>query len=64
MPTFAVGTGFHWVGSTEGHQIFVDALTRFAAQRGNARLTPIIDRFAVPLCVAVLGCDGVGRRGR
>jgi len=53
MPTFAVGTGFHSVGLTEGHQIFVDALTRFAAQSGNPRLTPIIDRFAVQLSVAV-----------
>jgi hypothetical protein len=61
MPTFAVGTGFHPVGLTEGHQIFVDALTRFAEQSGNPRLTPIIDRFGVPLRVAVLGRDGVGR---
>jgi hypothetical protein len=61
MPTFAVGTGYHPVGLTEGHQIFVDALTRFAEQSGNPRLTLIIDRFGVPLCVAVLGRDGVGR---
>jgi hypothetical protein len=40
------------VGLTEGHQIFVDALTRFAEQSGNPLLTQIIDRFAVPLCVA------------
>jgi hypothetical protein len=61
MPTFAVGTGFHPVGLTEGHQIFVDALTRFAEQSANPRLTLIIDRFGVPLCVAVLGRDWVGR---
>jgi hypothetical protein len=53
MPTFAVGTGFHPVGLTEGHQIFVDALTRFAERSGNPRLTPIIDCFAVSRCVAV-----------
>jgi hypothetical protein len=49
------------VGSTEGHQIFVDALTRFAEQRHNPRLTPIIRRLAAPLQVAVGGRDGVGR---
>jgi hypothetical protein len=49
------------VGLTEGHQIFADALTRFAEQNRNPRLTPIIERFAVPLRVAVLGRDGVGR---
>ncbi|MDT7765529.1 MAG: hypothetical protein QOC63_4949 [Mycobacterium sp.] len=61
MPTFAVGTGFHPVGLTEGHQIFVDALTRFAEQSGNPQLTLIIDHFGVPICVAVLGLDRVGR---
>jgi hypothetical protein len=45
----------------EGHQIFVDALARFAEQHHNPRLTPIIRRIAAPLCVAVLGRDGVGR---
>ena len=49
------------MGTTEGHQIFVDVLTRFAEQSRNPRLTPIIARIAVPLCVAVLGRDGVGR---
>jgi hypothetical protein len=49
------------VGSTEGHQIFVDALTRFAEQSHNPRLTPIIRRLAAPLQVAVGGRDGVGR---
>jgi hypothetical protein len=46
------------VGITEGHQIFVDALTRFAVQSRNPRLTPIIRRFAVPVRVAVRGRDG------
>ena len=55
------GPGFTRVGLTEGHQIFADALTRFAEQNRNPRLTPIIERFAVPLRVAVLGRDGVGR---
>jgi hypothetical protein len=49
------------VGTTEGHQIFVAALTRFAELTRNPRLTPIIARIAVPLRVAVLGRDGVGR---
>jgi hypothetical protein len=48
------------VGTTEGHQIFVDALTRFAEQSRNPRLTPIIQRIGAPLRVAVLGRDGVG----
>jgi hypothetical protein len=49
------------VGTTEGHQIFVDALTRFAEQSRNPRLTPIIQHIGAPLRVAVLGRDGVGR---
>jgi len=49
------------VGLTGGRQIFVDALTRFAEQSHNARLTPIIVRIAAPLRIAVLGRDGVGR---
>ena len=55
------GPGYTRVGLTEGHQIFADALTRFAEQNRNQRLTPIIERFAIPLRVAVLGRDGVGR---
>ena len=54
-------TGFHPVGTTEGHQIFVDALTRFAERSRNPRLTPIIARIDVPLRIAVRGRDGVGR---
>jgi hypothetical protein len=49
------------VGLAGGRQIFVDALTRFAEQSHNARLTPIIVRIAAPLRIAVLGRDGVGR---
>jgi hypothetical protein len=45
----------------EGHQIFVDALARFAERHHNPRLTPIIRHIAAPLCVAVVGRDGVGR---
>jgi hypothetical protein len=59
VPTFAVGTGFHPGGLTEGHQIFADALTRFAEQNRNPRLTPSIEHSAVPLRVAVLGRNGV-----
>jgi hypothetical protein len=50
------------VGTREGHQIFVAALTRFAEQNRLPRLTPIISRVAAPLRVAVLGRGGVGRR--
>ena len=53
------GPGFTRVGYTEGHQIFADALTRFAEQNRNPRLTPSIEHFAVPLRVAVLGRNGV-----
>src|SRR6476619_475422 len=55
------GPGFHSGGLTEVHQIFVDALTRFAEQSQNARLTSISVRSAAPLRIAVLGRDGVGR---
>lgn len=50
------------MGLTEGHQIFVDALTRFAEQSHNPRLTPMIGRIAAPLRIAVMGREGVGRR--
>jgi hypothetical protein len=46
---------------TEGHQIFADALMRFAEQNHNPRFAAIIDRIGAPLRVAVLGRDGVGR---
>jgi hypothetical protein len=49
------------VGTTEGRQIFVAALTRFAEQSRNPRLARIIGRIAAPPRVAVLGRDGVGR---
>jgi hypothetical protein len=49
------------VGTTEGHQIFAAALTRFAEQNRIPRMRPIISRIAAPLRVAVLGRDGVGR---
>jgi hypothetical protein len=61
VPTFPTGTGFDPGGTTEGHQIFVEALTRFAEQSRNPRLTPIIGRIAASPRVAVLGRDGVGR---
>lgn len=48
-------------GFMEGRQIFLDALTRFAEQSHIPRLMPLIDRVSAPLCVAVLGRDGVGR---
>jgi hypothetical protein len=46
----------------EGHQIFVDALTRFAERRGDARLTPVIRRLTAAPRVAVRGRNGVGVR--
>jgi hypothetical protein len=45
----------------EGRHIFADALTRFAEQSRNPRLTPIIRRVAAPVRVALRGRDGVGR---
>jgi hypothetical protein len=48
-------------GNREGRQIFVDALTRFAEQSRNPRLTPIIRRITARPRVAVRGRDGVGR---
>jgi hypothetical protein len=56
------GPGFTQLGLTEGHQIFVDALTRFAEHSNVPRLTPLIERVSAPLRIAVLGRDGVGRR--
>jgi hypothetical protein len=49
------------VGITEGHQIFVDALTRFAEAGHDPRLTTIVRRVSAPPRIAVLGRDGVGR---
>ena len=45
----------------EGRQIFVDALARFAEHHDMSRLAPVIARASVPLRIAVLGRDGVGR---
>ena len=45
----------------EGHQIFTNALTRFAERTGDSRITPLIDQVACPLRVAVRGRDGAGR---
>ena len=45
----------------QGHQIFVDELTRFAAGLADARVTAIAERAAAPLRVAVRGRRGVGR---
>src|SRR5262245_32927538 len=55
------GPDFTWAGLTEGHQIFADALMRFAEQNHHPRFAAIIDRIGAPLRVAVLGRDGVGR---
>ena len=46
---------------TEGTQIFVDELARFAAGHADARVTAIAERVAAPLRVAVRGRRGVGR---
>lgn len=65
VPTFWWGPGRFYgcpvEGNREGCQIFVDALTQFAEQNRNPRLTPIIRRIAAPIRVAVRGRDGVGR---
>jgi hypothetical protein len=44
----------------QGHQTFVDVLTRFAAGAADERLTAIAERVAAPLRVAVCGRRGVG----
>ncbi len=49
------------VGTTEGHQIFVKTLTRFAEHTRSPQLMPFIWRIAEPVRVAVVGRDGVGR---
>ena len=54
-------SGENPVGTRKATHIFVDALTRFAEQSRNPRLTPIIRRISSPLRVTVLGRDGVGR---
>ncbi|MGH3560377.1 MAG: hypothetical protein ACRDTN_00805, partial [Mycobacterium sp.] len=48
--------------SEQGRQIFVDELTRFAAEMPDPRVTTIAERIAAPLRVAVSGRRGVGRR--
>jgi hypothetical protein len=51
----------HYANTREGRHIFVDALMRFAQYRNDPRLQPVIARLSAPLCIAVLGRDGVGR---
>jgi hypothetical protein len=46
----------------EGHQIFVNELTRFAERTCDPRITPVITYLSDPLRVAVRGRAGVGRR--
>lgn len=46
----------------QGHQIFVDELTRFADGVVDPRVTAIARRTAAPLRVVVRGRRGVGRR--
>ncbi len=48
--------------TAQGHQIFVDELARFAADRADVRVAAIAERAAAPLRVAVLGRPGVGCR--
>src|SRR6476469_3863668 len=43
------------------HQIFVDALMRFAEDRNDPRLSQITASISAPMQIAVLGRDGVGR---
>ncbi|BBZ49976.1 hypothetical protein H7H82_15580 [Mycobacterium heidelbergense] len=45
----------------QGHRTFADELARFAAGRGDPRVTAIAERAAAPLRVAVRGRPGVGR---
>jgi hypothetical protein len=45
----------------QGHQTFVEELTRFAAEAADGRLTAIAERVGAPLRVAVRGRRGVGR---
>jgi hypothetical protein len=45
----------------EGHQIFINELTRFAERSGDSRISMLIDQIGRPLRVAVRGRDGVGR---
>ncbi|TVS86801.1 hypothetical protein [Mycobacterium helveticum] len=45
----------------QGHRIFVDGLTRFAAGLAEPRVTAIAERTAEPLRVAVRGRRGAGR---
>ncbi len=46
----------------QGHQIFVDELTRFADRTADQRVQAIVERIAEPLRVAVRGRRGVGCR--
>ncbi|WP_233148011.1 hypothetical protein [Mycobacterium sp. IS-836] len=57
----AGGSANNRPGEGQGHQIFVDELTRFAAEHADARVTAIAERAAAPLRVAVRGRRGVGR---
>lgn len=45
----------------EGHQIFLNELTRVAQRADDSRITALIDELRGPLRVAVRGRDGVGR---
>jgi hypothetical protein len=46
---------------SQGHQIFVNELERFAADAADPRVSAIARRIAAPLGVAVSGRRGVGR---
>ncbi len=45
----------------EGHQIFINELTRFAERTADAQIAALIAQVDAPLRVAVRGRDGVGR---
>ena len=45
----------------EGHQIFINELTRFAERAGDSRISAVMKRVDAPVSVAVRGRDGVGR---
>ena len=72
VPTFPTGTGFAPGGTTEGHQIFVDVLTRFA-EHGSPFIREIdfVDFFSYGqffengnLFRLRFGGDGSGRSDR
>ncbi|MCW2687989.1 MAG: hypothetical protein JWR37_2879 [Mycobacterium sp.] len=61
MTSISVGIGVSGPAQKQGYQIFVGELRRFADEARRPGLTPIIERLATPLRIAVRGRAGVGR---